>query len=188
MQEQDEQKEKNRPLFAFYASVSKFDEEKYAAKNPHACIVYPNKINPNTSDLYATTQLISPMMLKKASGTSAEKAGFEMAVALLEKTTRNPFREHIYLGRAANNDIVILDESISKAHAFFEQVGNDWYVTDVESKNGTIVHSQMLTPRRAEKIADGERLQFGSVLAQFFTPRGFHRHVLALFQKSVNAP
>jgi FHA domain/DUF1707 SHOCT-like domain len=45
----------------------------------------------------------------------------------------------LVVGRGRSCDLVFGDEAVSRRHARFERVGDQWYVTDLGSTNGTYV-------------------------------------------------
>lgn len=62
------------------------------------------------------------------------------------------------LGRDADNDVVIADTSISRAHALLAPSGAGWQVQDMNSSNGVLVNG-----RRVESavLTDGDEIRLG---------------------------
>jgi hypothetical protein len=74
------------------------------------------------------------------------------------------FPERISVGRAANKDIVLRHESVSKFHGWFEvDAALCLYVVDAGSTNHTVVRSRQLTARAREPAPPGTPIRFGSV-------------------------
>ncbi len=69
----------------------------------------------------------------------------------LRKQASNAFAMMVTVGRAANNDIVLPYDGISKFHAYFSNVGG-WVLIDAKSTNGTFVESRRLEPDAKEKL------------------------------------
>jgi hypothetical protein len=69
----------------------------------------------------------------------------------LRKQTSNAFAMMVTVGRAANNDIVLPYDGISKFHAYFSNVGG-WVLIDAKSTNGTFIESRRLEPDAKEKL------------------------------------
>ena len=69
----------------------------------------------------------------------------------------------ITIGRAANNDIVIYDNLVSKSHAYLylHPSGQDCYIVDCGSKNGTLLNGKVLKPFEKYKIVDCDEICFG---------------------------
>ena len=79
-------------------------------------------------------------------------------------------RPLVHVGRSRNNDIVIPDRSVSSAHARLQRHGNDWHVTDGDSKNGTYVDGNRVTGER--KLPAACEIRFGGVTAMFRAVEG----------------
>ena len=54
-------------------------------------------------------------------------------------------KERMVLGRASENDLPIKHTSISREHCVFIREGEDWFVEDLGSSNGTLVNKDKLT-------------------------------------------
>src|SRR5262249_4747267 len=57
----------------------------------------------------------------------------------LTKSGANPWSDRVCVGRAANNDVVLKDDRISKLHAYFHRPKRAWRLSDARSANGTRV-------------------------------------------------
>ena len=66
------------------------------------------------------------------------------------------------VGRSQSSDLVLdWDEEVSRLHARFERVEEDWtLVDDGLSSNGTFVNGERLNGRR--RLTDGDTLRFGA--------------------------
>ncbi len=74
------------------------------------------------------------------------------------------FPERISVGRAANKDIVLRHESVSKFHGWFEvDSALGLYVVDAGSTNHTVVRSRQLAARAREPVPPGTLIRFGSI-------------------------
>lgn len=71
----------------------------------------------------------------------------------------------IRLGRAADNDIVLEDKSISRYHAVISIAPDQVILEDLKSRNGVRVSGSKV--RRAE-LKDGEEIQIGDLRGIFF--------------------
>ena len=74
-------------------------------------------------------------------------------------------RPLVHVGRGRDSDVVIADKSVSSAHAKLQRRGNDWYVVDGESKNGTFVDGKRVSGER--KMPVSCEIRFGIVKALF---------------------
>ncbi|HXI68761.1 MAG TPA: FHA domain-containing protein [Verrucomicrobiae bacterium] len=70
----------------------------------------------------------------------------------------------ITLGRMKGNSIALNDSSVSLSHAKITRVGNDFFLKDLNSTNGTMLNGQSITEAR---VRDGDQLKFGEVIAYF---------------------
>jgi hypothetical protein len=68
------------------------------------------------------------------------------------------------IGRDPTNDIVLTDRSVSGHHAVIQRIDSEWVVTDLQSRNGTLVNGSLLAGEAG--ISAGDVVQFGAVRAQ----------------------
>ena len=97
----------------------------------------------------------------RAADTSA------VGMALLSGPTGDtPLTKEISsLGRAVDNDIVVHDPQISRLHAQILRSGEDLYLRDMGSANGTVVNGARLFD--AHRLRDGDTIQIGTVIFTF---------------------
>jgi pSer/pThr/pTyr-binding forkhead associated (FHA) protein len=96
-----------------------------------------------------------------------------VALAVLEVTNVGPTNGQEYvirvplahIGRGAHNDVAINDESVSDSHAKLQYRDGMWFLTDLDSTNGTYAAGTRFT---GERRLDGEvDLRFGGVKMTF---------------------
>jgi pSer/pThr/pTyr-binding forkhead associated (FHA) protein len=75
----------------------------------------------------------------------------------------------VRVGRGPDNEVVIPDESVSGIHATIERRGEDWYLRDGTSKNGTFVRQERI--ERETKLQGPTIIQFGNVQTMFIPRR-----------------
>jgi pyruvate/2-oxoglutarate dehydrogenase complex dihydrolipoamide acyltransferase (E2) component len=73
----------------------------------------------------------------------------------------------VRIGRAAGNDVVIPDDSVSASHALLEFERNAWRITDLESTNGTYVEGVRLAPQVPTPLGYGASVRFGGIPLHF---------------------
>lgn len=113
----------------------------------------------------------------KATGTSGVTRYLKRA-AFIAKRPGNPFPNMVSLGRATSNDIVIALETVSKLHGYFLREGDQWFYTDYQSTNGTIINDQRVERSEKRLLADGDRFQIGlDVKGQFLSPVSLYERV-----------
>jgi hypothetical protein len=77
----------------------------------------------------------------------------------------------VSVGRGKSADLVLdWDEEVSRLHARFERIKDDWTVVDDGlSRNGTFVNGERLSGRR--RLEDGDSLRFGATTMIFRSSR-----------------
>ena len=73
-----------------------------------------------------------------------------------------PLGEVSVVGRGAGSDVQLDDGKLSRRHAVFEREGDDLYVTDLASRNGTFIEGERTQGRK--KLRDGVHVQLGQTL------------------------
>jgi hypothetical protein len=93
----------------------------------------------------------------------------------LLKSDRNPFGALITVGRAANNDIIVDQATISKVHAIFTKTAGGWFVADSNSSNGTFVDGVRLPASEKRALDDGAEVRLGrEIRARLVQPESLH--------------
>ena len=62
------------------------------------------------------------------------------------------------IGREPSNDIVVENLLVSSYHARIDPAGNDYILTDLQSKNGTVVNGERVT---SSKLKNGDQILIG---------------------------
>lgn len=68
------------------------------------------------------------------------------------------------IGRSEEGEIVLLDPSVSRAHALVEVVAGEAIVRDLGSTNGSFLNGRRID---AESLRDGDELRFGNTRMRF---------------------
>jgi two-component system cell cycle response regulator len=93
--------------------------------------------------------------------------------------------EKMVIGRGAECQVPMLDSSLSRAHAQVLKKDNGrFYVSDLDSTNGTYLNDQKLMPGKAIEVKNGDLLKMGNLIFKFIG-RGkidnvFHKDILYL--------
>ncbi|MGE0869425.1 MAG: FHA domain-containing protein [Kofleriaceae bacterium] len=87
----------------------------------------------------------------------------------LAKKPGASFPDRITIGRTANNDIVIIDHSVSRLHAYVRSDGKTWAFADAGSKNGCWLGQERLEPRKERALTSLAPLRIGEVDLTFYT-------------------
>jgi pSer/pThr/pTyr-binding forkhead associated (FHA) protein len=70
------------------------------------------------------------------------------------------------LGTAPDNDIILGDMFVSGHHFLLRWDGRRWWVEDLNSKNGTWINGQPLTPAQPQVIHPGAAIAAGDMLLE----------------------
>ncbi len=113
-----------------------------------------------TQTIDVDRRMLAAMLVKERLTVSDEVLRYE--VFTLEKTQNNPWRNRVSVGRARNNDVVLVDGSVSKLHAHFT-IGPEGRLSlqDASSRNGTTVRGRKLESGEAVPVAPGDEIAFG---------------------------
>ncbi|GAA6123194.1 FHA domain-containing protein [Bifidobacterium psychraerophilum] len=74
--------------------------------------------------------------------------------------------DEVTVGRDPNADILLDDSTVSRAHALFRRVGNDFHVVDAGSLNGTYVNRERVDD---VMLHNGDEIMVGKFRLVFFT-------------------
>lgn len=78
------------------------------------------------------------------------------------------FPDRITLGRTSNNDLVIVEHSISRLHAYVRPVGDGWVMADAGSKNGSWLVGEKLVPRKERPLVSRMVVRLGDIDLTFY--------------------
>jgi serine/threonine protein kinase len=73
------------------------------------------------------------------------------------------------IGRTNGNDLIISGPTVSRRHAklWFDATSGHWFLTDIQSANGTSINGVRMQPNQAVVLNDGDLLSFGDEVVQF---------------------
>jgi serine phosphatase RsbU (regulator of sigma subunit) len=72
--------------------------------------------------------------------------------------------ESVVIGRASSADLVIPDRFLSRHHAKLYRDGEEWFLEDLGSRNGTVLNQQAV--ERPSRLRSGDQIRFsGSVIS-----------------------
>lgn len=74
------------------------------------------------------------------------------------------------IGRAVENEIVILEKRASREHAAIRREGRKFLLEDLGSTNGTFLNGERL--QTAVQLRDGDQVKIGEVVFLFHDPEG----------------
>jgi pSer/pThr/pTyr-binding forkhead associated (FHA) protein len=74
------------------------------------------------------------------------------------------------IGRDITNDIIRDSATVSRSHALLLCDTTGLWLIDLASTNGTLVNGVLTPPDEPVRLADGDLIQLGQVLARYVTP------------------
>lgn len=83
-----------------------------------------------------------------------------------------PLEDFNLIGRSQDSTIRLQDGGISRQHATIRREGNNWWITDLGSANGSYVNDVALSAARA--LRTGDRIQLGTLVLFFDQDDGEH--------------
>lgn len=75
-------------------------------------------------------------------------------------------QEKISIGRESANEIALTDASVSRRHCEIERRGEDFFIKDLQSLNGTVVNGEKITETR---LSGGDKIGVGDFTMRFQT-------------------
>jgi hypothetical protein len=114
--------------------------------------------------------------LLSPTSTSEDEPLLQARAIPLEKRDKDSSDRMIFVGRSANNDIVLLNKMVSKLHAYFCQLPGSrvMQLVDMNSTNGTFINGDRLSPSVKTNLDDADVISFGpETKLEFFSVPGF---------------
>jgi FHA domain len=138
-----------------------------AAAAPAAFVRYPSPVIARLAAGVPGALLEGETLEVPLTGPSGE-AMLDLDVFPLVKKPGASFPDRITIGRTPNNDIAIVDGSVSRFHAYVRQVSGGWVVADAGSKNGSSLRGARLEARREQPLPSKALLRLGEVELTFY--------------------
>jgi len=83
----------------------------------------------------------------------------EVVTLTIDGRAHQVISEQVVLGRSRECDIRVADGNVSRRHAELRKIGDDYWLVDLGSTNGTELNGR---PVRREQVDDGDRITIGS--------------------------
>jgi len=136
---------------------------------------------------FSTNEIDVPKVRNQLPRTVVIKDFLEARVIEINKRKIDNEEGVVTIGRAANNDIVLYNKTISKSHAllYFPPVDTTAYVVDLRSTNSTFLNDTNITPHITYNLSDGDEISFGPQTKVIYLTTGtFYDFVLSLKKSS----
>jgi two-component system cell cycle response regulator len=91
-------------------------------------------------------------------------------------------KSEIIIGRSMNSVIFVDDRSVSKSHAKLSRLGDEIFITDLESTNHTIVNDEAIQSLIPVKLNANDQIKTGNVLFKFLEEGSLEAHALEHLQ------
>jgi len=170
-----------KKLGDFFQDASSLDKNSFAHSKARAFLLHHGPLGKlNLPDQ------VSGTMSTEGSGTTPDRPFNPRDDFLVfEVRAKDPGGEEklYWVGRSEDNDITIPDSSVSAIHAFIKQEGEDFFVQDMNSMNGTVVNDEKVPPQgmgEAAALRSGSRVTFGGVNLTFLLAAEFQALVTRL--------
>jgi len=113
-----------------------------------------------------------------------------MSITFIAKTTKGKLdfsseKDFVTIGRSNTNDIAIEDPSISRKHCVFEKEGETFYITDLNSSNGTYINGKKVTVKSPVQMTDN--VIIGRVQFSFIAEEGEEESTMRISKDEMGA-
>ncbi|ETW95584.1 MAG: hypothetical protein ETSY1_30075 [Candidatus Entotheonella factor] len=75
--------------------------------------------------------------------------------------------DEMRVGRAPDNDLCLLDPSVSRHHARITPYRHGFILQDLHSSNGTKLRQASLSPDTLQEISPGDLIEFGNTQLRY---------------------
>jgi pSer/pThr/pTyr-binding forkhead associated (FHA) protein/NADPH-dependent 2,4-dienoyl-CoA reductase/sulfur reductase-like enzyme len=118
--------------------------------------------SPAPAPKHAKTEFLQSVKVEKSWGQLIAYSGSTIGLSFALKPPS------VTLGRDPESNVITLQhQTISREHARFDWRDDKWFVTDLQSANGTRINGTQLVPNKESPIAPADELQFGDVKLVF---------------------
>jgi hypothetical protein len=168
-----------RPVLEFVQEAKSLSRTSFMRSHAEPFLLHSGTLQPGVEpqggfETRAFAEAKRPAALSQALRDGRLDLAIGMA-APLTKRAKNPFLDRIYVGRTANNDVVVPQTTVSKVHAYFTKKDDGaWYLVDCGSHNRTFIEEQELARDQPHRLADGAAIAFGGYAVLFLESGHFY--------------
>jgi hypothetical protein len=168
-----------KPIAEYLKEASGLTSSLFQSKHKYPVLLWPQAGDwiEDTAFQFETFSSEYSDELPGAISPSTESQIYETLVIEIVKQASSAPANMICLGRAANNDIVIANNTVSKLHTYFvvPEEGGSCEIVDANSTNGTVVNNKRLVAYKNKALFNRDNIHFGpSIQMVYLTPDGFY--------------
>ena len=168
-----------RPIVEYLKEASGLTSSLFKGKHKYPVLLWPQAGDwiEDTAFQFETFSSEYSDELPGEISPTTESQIFETLVIEIAKHASTAPVNMICLGRAANNDIVIANKTVSKLHTYFvlSAEGDSYQIVDANSTNGTLVNNKRLVAYKNKPLFNRDNIQFGpSIQMVYLTSEGFY--------------
>ena len=142
-------------------STARLDATNSVAKTIALAKARPNRdlLNAGPAKLVWPSSIRGPLIPKTEPPQTADTE--TETLILLEGGGRIPLtQDRILLGRSEDCDLQIIDTAVSSRHCELRREGREWWILDLNSRNGTIVNGK---PVKKQRLFSGDEITIGNM-------------------------
>ena len=168
-----------RPIASYMKEAAGLTSDQFLAKYKHPVLLWPQAGDwiEDTAFQFETFSSEYTEELPGPISPSTESQITKTVVVEVLKQASSAPTNMICVGRAANNDIVLANNTVSKLHTYFmvSEEGNSYDIVDANSTNGTLVNNKQLVAYKNQPLVNRDNIQLGpSIQMVYLTPEGFY--------------
>jgi hypothetical protein len=126
---------------------------------------------------FSTRKIEDPEVLEAQKQGMVSGDVLEARVIEIKERKERTSPPNVTIGRAAQNDIILYNKLVSKAHAYLEisETDEGSCLVDVGSKNGTFLNGSEILSNQSYQLKDGDEISFGpETMVVYFSSKTFH--------------
>ena len=136
--------------------------------------IFTGNIVDQTIRLSNPTMRFQPFLHSEQNGgggkSSLNKHLYYLNSMKVEDKNKHNLEEFFNIGRLSDNDLTIVDYTVSKNHACIVKRNNNYYIHDLGTTNGTMVNHTALESNQKKQIHFNDLISFGRLGFLFMKP------------------
>lgn len=181
------------PLDVYLGHALSHDEEEFFRRHPWPLLIV-GEPSPEVLKRIRRPETI----IREASGTEEidlnvallAAASLDDLVLPIRTKKQGGFSNRVSIGRAADADVVLLHQSVSRYHAELSWGADKetCVLTDLGARNGTFVDELQVSANGRVEVYGGAIIRLGQVAGRFYTPKSFRTWLMNGAPRSGGAP